>query len=102
MGKSQPFLLISRFAFLVLGMLFGQAAFADIDPVAAMTAREVFRVEYQKQPVRVITTSVLNERGNILVVRAATSTHVCISKLEHDEDKQGNGWIVREKMCWEK
>lgn len=35
MGKSQPFLLISRFAILVMGMLFGQAAFADIDPVAS-------------------------------------------------------------------
>ncbi|UUZ48024.1 hypothetical protein LP420_34215 [Massilia sp. B-10] len=108
MGKSQPFLLILKFAIIALNILSGHA-FADTaknisgkDRLATWMATSALRLEYPKKPFRDIAASVLNEHGKMRVMQVSTSTHVCIIKLESDDDTQRKGWIVREKMCWEK
>lgn len=79
-----------------------QKATSPIDDVANLTASMVLNVASQKKPQLPVGTLVLADKGTIRVMRASTTAHVCIVKIEKNTVPDVIGWSVREKLGWER
>jgi hypothetical protein len=79
-----------------------QKAALPVDGVANLTATMVLKVAFQKKPQLPVEIFVLADKGKIRVMRASTTSQVCIVKIERADTANAVGWAVREKLCWER